>query len=98
MGEGNDPSEWKVIGEGTAPVDNGLLGIIDATVIPDGTYLLHLMYLIIIPSNVYMKTGWNLKWTMQVFQILSHLEYLYIQKWLKPELSWKFPEMQQGHP
>ncbi len=43
MGEGNDPSEWKVIGEGTAPVDNGLLGIIDATVIPDGTYLLHLM-------------------------------------------------------
>jgi len=42
IGESAKPEEWKTIGSGTAPVNNGVLGVIDVRDLKDGVYTVRL--------------------------------------------------------
>jgi hypothetical protein len=42
IGESARPTEWKTIGSGTTPVNNGVLGVIDVADLKDGVYTVRL--------------------------------------------------------
>ena len=61
LGPGSSPAEWKTIGNGTAPVNEGALGTIDVAGLADGVYTLRLTADDAVVKNLATSVTFNIR-------------------------------------